>query len=159
MDKYEESFLFTINDLREKVGSDDRYQLVKASGLLRLLLLDGLVHEANRKHKIKLIFYLTLRCYRKEKTKPLTLDEFLTAEWKAYRDHIYSVKEIINSSAHFMGGVHIKEPKLKKDMDLVDVFNRKPITIDTIKSSLKGISKLTVEALDELEDVIKNQKT
>lgn len=57
-----------------------------------------------------------------------------------------------------MGGVHIKKPKDKKEVDLVDVFDYRPITFDTIKSSLKGISKLTVEALEELENAIGNKR-
>lgn len=80
MNRYEESFLNTLNDLREKADSNDRYQLIKASGLLRLLLLDPLIHEANQKHKIKFKFHLTLKPYRRESTKPLTLDKFLATE-------------------------------------------------------------------------------
>jgi hypothetical protein len=156
LNRYEESFLQTLEDLREKVASNDRYQLIKASGLLRLLLLDAMVHDANRNHKVKLKFYLTLKDYRKVKVKPLSLDEFLSTEWKAYREHTYSVKEIIETSAHLMGGVHLKKPKQKKEVDLVDIFDHRPITIDTIKSSLIGISKLTIEALAELEEQIKN---
>lgn len=157
MDRYEESFLDTLNDLREKTRGNERYQLVKASGLLRLLLLDGSIHDANQKHKVKFKFNLTLKNYRRENTKPLKLDEFLATEWKAYREHTYSVKEIIETSAHLMGGVHMKKPKQKKEIDLIETFDHRPITIDTIKSSLRGISKLTIEALGELEIEIKKE--
>lgn len=160
MDKFEESFIHSLNDLREKILSNNRYQLIKASGILRLLLTDHLIHKANRKHQVKFQFYLTLNDFRKPGTRSLNLKEFLATEWKAYREHTYSIKEIIDVSAHLMGGVHIQEPKDKKEIDIIDIFEHRPITYDTIKSSLVGISNLTIEGLKELEDKIKqNDKT
>jgi|GEM_PF-5319460 len=155
IDKYEESFMYSLNDLREKISSNNRYQLIKAAGILRLLFTDQLIHKANRKHKVKFQFYLTLKEYRNIGTSPLKIKDFLATEWTAYREHTYSIKEIIDISAHLMGGVHLQEPKEQKEVDMIEIFEHRPITYDTIKSSLIGISKLTIEALKELEDKIK----
>ena len=138
MNRHEESFVNALNDLREKVKSNDRYQLIKASGILRLLLLDPLIHEVNRKHKIKIKFYLTSRNNRRTNAKSLTLDKFLATEWQANREHTYTIKEIIETSANHLGGVHVKEPKQKKEIDLIEIYEYRPITIDAIKSSLNG---------------------
>ncbi len=66
------------------------------------------------------------------------------------------MKEIIQASAHLMGGIHLGEPRSQKEIDLIGIFDYRPITIDTIKSSLRGISVLTIEALEELEIRIKS---
>ena len=73
IDKYEENLLYSLNDLREKISSNNRYQLIKAAGILRLLFSDQLIHKANRKHKVKFQFYLTLNEYRNIETKPLKI--------------------------------------------------------------------------------------
>ncbi len=156
LNKYEELFLLSLKDLREKANSNNRYQLIKASGLLRLLLLDGLIDRVNSSYRFKLKFYLTLKKFRREDQPALTLQKFLAEEWKAYREHCYSVKEIIQTSAHLMGGVHLGEPKSKKEIDLIGIFDYRPITFDTIKSSLRGISLLTIEALEDLESRVTN---
>jgi hypothetical protein len=82
LNKYDELFLNTLKDLRAKANSNDRYQLIKASGLLRLLLLDGLVDRVNSKHRIKLKFFLTMRKFRREGQSSLILGKFLSEEWK-----------------------------------------------------------------------------
>lgn len=49
-------FIRTITDLANASTSNDWYLLLKSSAHLRLLLLDGLLHQANERHKLKVEF-------------------------------------------------------------------------------------------------------
>jgi hypothetical protein len=55
----QELFLNVLKDLRSKIKSNDPYQLIKSSELIRTLLFDSsgpLVHKLNREHKLKIEF-------------------------------------------------------------------------------------------------------
>jgi hypothetical protein len=54
----ESLFLRTLNDLENRILSDDDYELLGSSALLRKLLVDGdpLVHQVNRKHRLPIRF-------------------------------------------------------------------------------------------------------
>lgn len=58
MEQIESLYLNTIADIREKLSRNDRYHVIKASGLLRHLFLDQtpLVHEINREYRLKIQF-------------------------------------------------------------------------------------------------------
>src|SRR5437016_1370246 len=51
-------FLDVCNDLETKIQSSSEYEILKASGLIRELLLDSrpLVHQVNARYKLKLRF-------------------------------------------------------------------------------------------------------
>lgn len=58
MDEIEALYLSTIEDIQEKSTRGDRYQIIRASGLLRHLLIDdtALIHKVNRKYRVKISF-------------------------------------------------------------------------------------------------------
>ena len=58
MNERERLFLNTLADLESTVANPDRQGLIKASGSLRLLLLDEepLVHQVKRGYRLKLQF-------------------------------------------------------------------------------------------------------
>ena len=61
MTDHEELFVNTYNDLRCKLDKGDKYNLIKASGLIRQLLFDAspaspLLDLVNRDYKLKIVF-------------------------------------------------------------------------------------------------------
>ena len=58
MEELESLYLSTIEDIREKLSRNNRYHIIKASGLLRHLLLDTtpLIYQINRKYQVKILF-------------------------------------------------------------------------------------------------------
>ena len=58
-------FLQTLRDLRERVESGTQYDMVRATALLRQLLLDDspLVHQVNKVFQLKLRFEVCGRRY------------------------------------------------------------------------------------------------
>ncbi len=52
-------FIRTLNDLHKSINSDDEYEVLRASALIRQLFLDGsnsLFDRVNRTHRTKLLF-------------------------------------------------------------------------------------------------------
>jgi hypothetical protein len=141
-------FLYTLQDLRERLANQRRpfeyeYSLLKAAGLLRLLLIDGnpLVQLINRHYQEKLRFDVTkipipqtgitywqagdllhpgrARSFFGEPTSihSLTLDEFLVLPVVAMDTKVLSVRDAIKFFANAEGGVH-REEQLKENAHL-----------------------------------------
>jgi hypothetical protein len=61
MTENEELFINIYNDLRDKLDKGDKYNLIKASGLIRQILFDAspaspLLDLVNRDYKLKILF-------------------------------------------------------------------------------------------------------
>jgi hypothetical protein len=54
-------FLASIDDLDKKLASEDEYSLIRAGGLLRQLLLDGLIDRANQTHRLRIEYEVRAR--------------------------------------------------------------------------------------------------
>jgi hypothetical protein len=120
LDLVEKFFLRTVIDLRHRIASDDGYDLIIASGLLRKLLVDGtpLVILANRRPKLKLKFPIldpdpaprkgwVLRGYIQEKQG--RLDAFLGSQVIYLNGDPYAALEVIDACANSFGGVHASD--------------------------------------------------
>lgn len=123
----ERFFLATLADIDHKVVAGDRYSLIRAGGLLRQLLLDGLVHAVNHKHRVCIQFTtvdftrrppveigiathweaLDPSPFRGAPTINCSLDRFLAAPCLFRHGVNANVKDLIRACANSKGGIHL----------------------------------------------------
>jgi hypothetical protein len=126
--------LLTIQDLNQKLASNNAYDLLRSSGLLRQLLLDPdrLAIKVNQKYKIKLEFEITsfsppppdsslLFWSIHDGLDPKTsrpgsppiranLERFLGTVVVRASGTDYTIRQLVIYVAHVMGGVHAGSP-------------------------------------------------
>src|SRR5688572_26126521 len=133
----EQLFLKSLDDIRIKMNGGN-YELVKACGLLRHLLLDTpTLYDLVNKKRIKPYFevpesdidkfildskhwpvqYINISNSKTSKVK-LNRSDFLKYKVLSIRETIYSIKDLIHWAAHIMGGVHSKEAKKENEIKL-----------------------------------------
>lgn len=126
-------FIRTIADLADASSSSDWYVLLKSSAHLRLLLLDGLLHKANERHKLKIQF----RVPAAGDPPPLVPDkmwhniaphdlpdglltnvnlvQFLKLRVFESGNDSITVRDVIRTAANADGGVHLDTPRQAQD--------------------------------------------
>jgi len=129
-DDAEALFLGTVIDLDKTILERDWYSALRAAGSLRQLLLDGLLHRANQRHRVPFIFrtnefaseppgpqyqarWINLDPSRiaTVKIESLHLNGFLAARCLVFKGDVVTVKDIIRACANAKGGVHLGPPK------------------------------------------------
>jgi len=179
-DNLERFFIETVIDIIQKLNSGKQYDIIKASGLLRQMLLDKepLVFIINRKFKVKLEFEvveyrdkLPIDDGRTElharflnpnfpgaKTTKTSLKEFLSIKCLEYESTEITIKEIIKYCSHIKGGIHTGKPE--DDIDITLISLDKMIKILEEESSivlLKGIIQIVLNGLKPLiKEISKN---
>ncbi|MCB1782748.1 MAG: hypothetical protein KDI13_02020 [Alphaproteobacteria bacterium] len=166
-------FISTINEIKERIERGDNYSIIKASGLLRLLFLDGhsLVNRVNRSHKIKLKFLVNNYLHKppfepmfwyfnidpsRKRTRvvfELNLPRFLNVECLSYQGTYYTVRDVIKVCAHIKGGAHygdIKsdDEKILSELDAIIRIGKDPLLVMTLKDII-GVSLAGVKLLEE----------
>lgn len=174
-------FLETLTELERYLSVGDDYSMLRASALLRQLLLDEspLVHQVNRKHKLKLRFTVCGRPYRERvlamkpifysalagihssgpfphQAEQLSLDKFLSAPVVKAGDHLFSTADLISIAANVQGGVHKGEPKVDKERALAE-FGKHFIAFGQAFdiAQLKSIVLIVLESLQPLRQTVK----
>jgi len=170
---HEELFLKTVQDLRTKIRTNKPYNLIRACGLCRHLLLDEhpLVHQVNKKYKSQITFYIAdyantpiSNDYKGgggrtieplvDTTKIAKLDEFLKTKVLHYWKYEFTVREIIIAASHYFGGVHSGKPDLKQTY--LDKFNRYSKAEHTTTIwMIRSICKVVLKSMKPLETLIK----
>lgn len=164
-------FIDTLKDLSARITPGTEYDLVRASGLLRQLLLDQtpLIHLVNRQTRMKLIFEikkwpdtnpqigkLQLQSPEPDDEMPrikVDFDSFLSTNVLFFHEHAYTVKDIIKTISNIQGGVHRDRPKNDKDSNLEsDQFTSLTFgmagstSMDMAKLLIKPIANVTIQA-------------
>lgn len=121
-------FIRAIGDLAKAAKSNDWYVLLKSSADLRLLLLDGLLHKANERHRLKVDFCVAANAEpppvdidklwnniapRDLPEKLLTtvnLDQLLRLRIFESKNGALTVKDVVRAAANADGGVHLGSP-------------------------------------------------
>jgi len=141
-DNTEIYFLDTISEINERLSKGDNYNLIKASGLLRLLFCEGhkLVYKVNKFYRLGLVFcvqkndgedkyiadkngvlikpsfhYVNVDPFglKTKETENRKLDAFLNFKCLCINDDNYSVRDFIKVCAHHKGGVHYDMQNVK----------------------------------------------
>jgi hypothetical protein len=136
----ENLFLCTVIDLDQKVTAGDRYSVIRASGLLRQLLLDEtpLVHAVNRQYRLELSFQtvdfsqplpveaqahwqaLDPEPFPGARTQSCSLKQFLGAPCLAWNGRNARVSDLIRACANAKGGIHFGRTKIADEKIVLD---------------------------------------
>jgi hypothetical protein len=168
-------FIGTLNDIRNKLLGNE-YDLLRACGLLRHLLLDqpNLVYLANQKFDLKFTYhvcdYITKPPFKPLihfiSLEPNTRITYQVKENKlkhipvlTFNEQDYTVIDVINSAAHKMGGVHsypAKKDAEKNLMLLDEVLKKLPIQyLPVFYTCIASICEVVLKGLEPLEKAIK----
>ncbi|SHE84430.1 hypothetical protein [Flavisolibacter ginsengisoli] len=172
---WEKLFLCVIDELRKRQNGT-LYDIIRASGLLRQLFIDGdksLIHRANKKECLKIKFLVRDnsselykmpdkwwgRLYPINRKIPieLSLNKFLKWPICIYEEHTYTVYDLIDYFSHFLGGIHAGLPSDEKQNTFTLIHKAYPHIKDMPSISLYGILEVSICALKPLEDAIKGR--
>lgn len=162
-------FIRTISELASASNSNDWYLLLKSSGHLRLLLLDGLLHKANENNRLKVLF----RVADPGEPPPidfdkmwkniasfdlpvslltdLNLDQFLRLRVFESKNGEVTVKDVIRAAANADGGVHLDDPKQSEE-ELILSLDKKTQRFGQVASRhiLRNICTVVVHSCSPL---------
>jgi hypothetical protein len=182
---HEELFLLTLEDLRNKLTTNKEYDLIRACGLCRHLILDKmpLMHLANRKFGIKFFFEVTYNEIL-QRTKPVftvawitfdpsSLVKFNTGHSKPryldlsafkkliilhYNGNTYSIKHLIRAASHCMGGIHSLRPEDSKEETFIALSAAVESHGQLTVFAIKALCKVVLKAMEPLEQAINSRQ-
>lgn len=169
-------FVRTVDELRSRSQSNDSYEVLRSSGLLRQLLMDDnpLVHQVNRIYRIRLDFVMsdfsvpsedpsltfwsvtdgldpsTAAPFRRGRTVTKTLDKFLATVVNRYNGTNFTIHDIIAFDANVMGGINAGAPRNDNEKVLAQLNS---IYIGGIQASLqqlRAIARVVIRVGSEL---------
>lgn len=156
-------FIRTIADLADAGNSSDWYVLLKSSAHLRLLLLDGLLHKANERHKLKMQFRVPAagepppidfdklwhniapHDLPDQLLADVNLDQFLKLRVFESKTDSVTVRDVIRAAANADGGVHLDTPRQAQE-ELVLALDKETFRFGQAASRhiLRDICKVVV---------------
>jgi hypothetical protein len=168
----EELFLHTVIDIDQKVTAGDRYSVIRASGLLRQLLLDEtpLVHAVNRQYRLQLSFQtvnfsqrlpveaqahwrtLDPEPFLGRGTQKCSLKQFLAAPCLAWNGRNACVSDLIRACANAKGGIHFGRTKIEDEQMVLD-FDQ-AIKLSGEEPSIRAIAAVCRVSLRGLNDLV-----
>jgi hypothetical protein len=175
-----ELFVKTIDDLSNKIKSNNEYEVLKASGLLRALVLDGknsLAIIVNREFREKLEFkyadhtkgsaafmlarnptsWSVLDGFHSGNPPPATfyklsgLDGLLSEVVLLKDGKKFTVKDVILFTANITGGVHSGTPKENDDKERI--LHELQLWLGGLPITLKQIESISKVIIDGLESI------
>jgi len=186
MNEIEELFVESLQDLRLRNKYPSKYNILKASGILRLLLLDKypLINQVNNEYKLKIKFAVRKLhnidpgpgVLNMEGIEPiegedlnnienLSLDKFVNKRCLICNQYLYSVKDVININANNFGGVHFGRQRSPKENEIVRLKLFGPslgyhngTLMDPCLACIFPISNIVINSCKELEEKAKNSK-
>lgn len=168
----EKVFLVKLSELHAARISPKQENLLRASAALRLLLLDGLLHEVNRNIRAKVAFEIHTTGdlpvkfeHRYNQPDPdifpgcvvesLTLDKFLANPVIHSATEKGTIRDLIAVWANSKGGVHFGPPKEGSE-SMIQAFDTDTMVLTSPASFalLAGICNITLKALLPLAERI-----
>ena len=180
---YEQWFVLTLKDLWEHLERRTAYHIVRASALLRHLLLDNpkLLDLANRRIRQKIRFRIldtgTWASKRSNNEgfelwtnticpispevsdedflREVTLDEFLKIDLFQWKEYYFNVRDVIRLASHIQGGVHHGKPHNNHESIQYDLAHETDIFGQPIYANcLIQIILVVLQSLASLEQII-----
>jgi hypothetical protein len=178
----EQLYQKTLDDLNNRINSQDPYEILGVSALIRKLFLDdhSLVNQVNREHKLKFVFNVCLPTIPLESpdikvfsiqdgldpdtSRPgkavsqLGRDQFFRTIVLVINGKKYTIKDVVLFEANIMGGVHAGSPKSEKEKILKTLNDQ--LSIGGYASSLRqlqAIGRVVTKALAPLTQRVKSK--
>lgn len=180
----EEFLLHTVNDLKDKVNSNKNYDLLRATGLLRQLLVDSpsLIDLVNKNYGLKIKFRVNKQPPYKPMTpfesggeiwepilrvsliqskddgfQELSKDQFLSYNVFEIESHNFKIKDIIRLSSNKLGGVHLENSTADEVLILkeIDKMVKYDSGINNLGYAIGDISKSVIDGLQGLIERVK----
>ena len=183
MTETERLFLRTLEDIENRIESNDSYEVLGLSGLIRKLFFDDnpLVDQVNRTYRRKIKFVITAfdptffetmlsteTIFYFEDVDPeipfpnqpiieISRDQFFSTRVLIVESKTYSIREIILFEANVMGGIHAGTPKTEEEKTLASI-NGFCVGGNTRVPTrqLLGIGRIIIKALSPLREDILN---
>ncbi|MDF2993825.1 MAG: hypothetical protein K0S37_4339 [Microbacterium sp.] len=167
-------FCRTLDDLRERIDAHprDEYAVLRASGIVRQLLLDAtpLAHSANRVPRLRPIFRVpahdvaspigvggySIRWINPDPfdapAKDVKLDAFLKFRTIYAGGEEHSIDDVVRVCAHKLGGVHFDSSRSAGEAALAALNDSLVGDVGMLIENMAGIGKVTIRALTPLYD-------
>ena len=179
-------FVGVCGELNERTSVPTPYNAIKASALLRQLLLDGqpLIHAVNTKHRLHLLF--RVRMLKNIVPKPgllaiegivpgpkddeasverIKLDQFLKLRTFIFHTTVFTVQDAIKTTANIRGGVHWGKPESMKEVSADALISQGPklgyaggTPMDTLLAMIPAISSVVIETCAPLVERIRRDQ-
>ncbi|HNP31795.1 MAG TPA: hypothetical protein PKN96_00730 [Flavobacterium sp.] len=186
MKQIEKIFLHTVQDLGERSEMANIYTILRASGMIRQLLVDNnsLLDQINRDYKEKILFRVQSKpdvlmerfdengkklnkwfginfIFPDKDSKDVELlkkDDFFKYKLLSFGEHEFSVLEVIKICANKYGGIHSEDIKDEREQ-LLDRLNSSfaLLNFDCVFYSMHGIMRVCNEALLPLSKRIESK--
>ncbi len=171
MINHDDLFIGTMRELRQRIISNNKYDYIKACGLLRLLLMDTgqpLSIIVNKKCNVEILFHVSdikdgfgknaemdwRHLVSDGKQRSLKINKFLKVPILFYKGHCYNVADIIRYGANIQGGVHAGRPEIDPEKTYAKLEEIREHFIDVDSASIHSICEVVIEALEPLESAI-----
>jgi len=156
-------YIRTIGDLARTATSNDWHVLLRSSADLRLLLLDGLLHKANERHRMRINFRvaetgdpppldfdklwnnIAPHDLPEELLTTVNLDQLLKLKIFFSKNGTITVRDVIRAAANADGGVHFGNPASAEE-ELVLMLDKEAMRFGQAASRhiLRDICKVVV---------------
>lgn len=186
MTKKEKVFFNTIEELKTRIDEPSEYNILKSSGLIRILLVDGnsLVNQVNKEFRVKINFKVQQRFDIPEGEplpngvipKPLfgvnfilpseestsiellNIKEYFKYTVAFYEGNEFSVLDVIKICANKYGGVHLDDVKTLKEKFIDGMHNHFFFNdFSSVLHSMHSISIICLNSLLPLFNIIKEK--
>lgn len=182
----EKIFLNTIDELKERLNKLTEYDILKSSGLIRQLLIDGnsLVNQINEEYKIKILFRVQKRFEFPEpealpdgtipkviygmnfilpeeassNVEMVNIKDFLKYILLTNGEEEFSVLDVVKICANKYGGIHIENVKNPREKSIDTLHNHfKFNDSSSILQNMHSIALICFNSLQPLVDAIKQK--
>jgi hypothetical protein len=173
----ENFFICSMIDLQNRMDGNI-YDTIRASGILRQLLMDSspLLSQANQRHKLKIVFELRdnsselsknheqlwvrpIPVHDNDPVIKLDKEKFLQYPICIYKHHTYRIRDLIDYFCHILGGIHSGKPREEKEETFTKIHKAFfPIIQEWPSISMKFIIQIVIKGLTPLINEIQNNR-
>jgi hypothetical protein len=162
-------FLDTVADIDAKTAAGGRYDLLRSSGMLRQLFLEGLVHEVNRDHRQRLEFEIVdigpppklsvpivsfwkniEPSFAGDRVQRVRLDQLLAVQIFGAGSTQATVRDVIRAWANAKGGVHYGSTKHDGEILVLEFDDQLRTPLEPSLVTLRGLCKILLRGIRPL---------